>query len=80
MEHAEHVRTAEREKLRTKAERIAWRQLFRWTQVQMAMVEMGMAATDEVFLPYLEAGDEGQSLCQLFQAHEAKLLAASTGT
>src|SRR6185369_11311812 len=31
------------EALRAKARRVAWRQLLRWTQAQMAMIECGMA-------------------------------------
>lgn len=34
------------------AERIAWRQLLRWTQAQMALIETGMVEAAEVFLPY----------------------------
>lgn len=38
---------------REQAERVAWRQLLRWVQAQMAMVDAGMAQTREVFAPYL---------------------------
>lgn len=62
-------------RLQQKAERVAWRQLFRWTQVQMAMVDMGMAKTAEVFMPYMQA-DGGQSLFQLFEAQQLKQLEA----
>lgn len=42
---------------RTQAERVAWRQLFRWIQAQCAMIETGMVETAEVFMPYmLQAG------------------------
>ena len=36
---------------RAQAERVAWRQLLRWVQAQLALVGAGMAATREVFLP-----------------------------
>jgi hypothetical protein len=36
-----------------KAERIAWRQLLRWVQAQLAFIDCGMAQTAEVFMPYM---------------------------
>lgn len=57
------------------AERVAWRQLYRWVQAQLAMIEVGMAETPEVFLPYMQA-ENGRSMYQLFQEHEMKMLAA----
>lgn len=42
-----------RDKLREKAERVAWRQLLRWVQAQIAMIDIGMAQTAEVFMPYI---------------------------
>lgn len=35
------------------AQRIAWRQVFRWVQAQLALVEVRMVTTAEVFLPYM---------------------------
>ncbi len=65
----------DRAKLQAKAERIAWRQLFRWTQVQMAMIDMGMARPTEIFMPYaLNAA--GQTLYQVYEAQELKMLEA----
>jgi len=50
---------------RDQAERVAWRQLLRWTEAQIAMVETGMVKTDEVFLPYA-ATASGQTLYEQF--------------
>jgi len=36
-----------------RAPRVAWRQMLRWVQAQMALVETGMVQIEEVFLPYL---------------------------
>jgi hypothetical protein len=33
---------------RQQAERVAWRQLLRWTQAQLAMIEVGMVKAEEV--------------------------------
>lgn len=38
---------------RAQAKRTAWRQLYRWIQAQVAMIEAGMVETQEVFLPYV---------------------------
>ncbi len=38
------------------AERVAWRQLYRWILAQLAMIDTGMVAAQEVFLPYLQTG------------------------
>lgn len=39
------------------AERVAWRQLYRWVQAQVALIQTGMVEAGEVFLPYMEAKD-----------------------
>jgi len=61
-------------KLRAKAERIAWRQLLRWIQAQVAMIQTGMVQTHEVFLPYLQQG--GQTLFEAFVERGLKALPA----
>ncbi len=48
------------------ADRIAWRQLFGWIEAQLGMIDCGMLAAGEVFLPYL-IGANGQTLWQEFQ-------------
>lgn len=56
-----------------KARRVAWRQLLRWTQAQLAMIECGMTEASEVFFPYIQTG-AGQSLFEAFRASEFKML------
>ena len=46
------VDEAAKQAIRRQAERVAWRQLLRWIQAQLAMVEAGMAQPHEVFMPY----------------------------
>jgi hypothetical protein len=56
-----------------RAERIAWRQLLRWLEAQMAMVELGMAEDAEVFMPYaVQSG--GKTMFRMFS--EQRLLGA----
>ncbi len=46
---------------RVQSERVAWRQLLRWIQAQLAMIDTGMVAAEEVFLPYVQTAP-GQTL------------------
>lgn len=50
---------------REQSERVAWRQLLRWIEAQLAMIETGMVKTDEVFLPYA-AAPNGQTFYEYF--------------
>ncbi len=59
---------------RIQAERVAWRQLLRWVQAQLAMIETGMVDAAEVFLPYMERN--GRTLYQSFLDHGLKALPA----
>jgi hypothetical protein len=34
------------------ARRVAWRQILRWVEAQLALIETGMVKTEEVFMPY----------------------------
>ena len=61
------------ERLKAKANRIAWRQLLRWVQAQCAMIECGMTEPAEVFFPYIQA-NTGQSLFEIFKGSEFKQL------
>ena len=38
------------------AERVAWRQLLRWIQAQIALIDTGMVDPQEVFMPYIQTG------------------------
>jgi hypothetical protein len=62
------------EKDRAQAERVAWRQLLRWVQAQLAMIDCGMVKGEEVFLPYLVHAGSGQTLFEYFQKDGLKQL------
>jgi hypothetical protein len=38
--------------------RVAWRQILRWVQAQLALIETEMVKTEEVFLPYAIMPDQ----------------------
>jgi len=61
------------ENLHQKARRVAWRQLLRWTQAQLAMIECGMAEAGEVFFPYLQT-PAGTSIFDTYKEHGMKML------
>jgi hypothetical protein len=42
--------------LEAQAKRIAWRQILRWVEAQMAFIETGMVKMEEVFMPYIQVG------------------------
>ncbi len=44
------------ERDRAQAERVGWRQIYRWIQAQLALVDTGMVKAEEVFLPYVQTG------------------------
>lgn len=72
--HSRALGPEEEKKLREKSERIAWRQLLRWVQIQNAMIQTGMADAAEVYLPYLEV--RGTTLYRAFAEQQFKMLPA----
>jgi hypothetical protein len=64
------------ERLKADAERIGWRQLLRWVEAQIALMDLGMVKAQEVFFPYLTFDASGQTLFQKFEASGMKMLAA----
>lgn len=81
MEKRVSPRTAwkvDRAKLRNQAERVAWRQLLRWVQAQLAMIETGMVEPGEVFAPYISLAHGTLYQC-LVEGKIKGLLAAGGG-
>jgi hypothetical protein len=46
---------------RAQSEMVAWRQLFRWVQAQVALIQTGMVEAGEVFFPYMQ-DENGQTV------------------
>jgi hypothetical protein len=53
--------------LRPQAKRIAWRQILRWIEAQMAFARTGMVKIQEVFMPYIQVSITGQTLYERFE-------------
>lgn len=59
------------------AERVAWRQLLRWVQSQISMIETGMVQAAEVFMPYIVVNAQtNQTLFQRMSETQFKQLEA----
>jgi hypothetical protein len=61
-----------RARIREQAERVAWRQLLRWVQAQLAMIDVGMVKTHEVFMPYIQHPD-GRTFFEYFENKQLAL-------
>lgn len=48
--------------MKDQAKRVAWRQILRWIEAQLALVETNMVKIEEVFLPYLVVDKRGTTL------------------
>jgi hypothetical protein len=64
-------------RVRAQAERVAWRQLLRWVQAQLSMIEIGMAQKGEVFMPYIQQAD-GSTFWEYFESKQLALPAPQT--
>lgn len=64
---------------RAQAERVAWRQLLRWCQAQLAMIEVGMLKAEEVYTPYA-VQPNGRTLFEALTESRFKMLAAAQET
>jgi hypothetical protein len=53
--------------LTAQAKRVAWRQILRWVEAQLALTETKMAKLQEVFMPYLLM-DKGQTIFEKMES------------
>ena len=57
--------------LTAQAKRVAWRQILRWVEAQLALTETKMAKLHEVFMPYLIV-DKGQTIFEKLESQNWK--------
>lgn len=55
------------------ASRVAWRILKDWVRAQMAILETEMVTIDQIFLPYMQAGEGGKTLYEVMLDHHLQL-------
>ena len=60
------------------AERVAWRQLLRWVQAQIAMIDAGMVEAREIFAPYL-LDQSGRTLFECLEETRFRALPQGKG-
>lgn len=60
--------------MQEQAKRIAWRQILRWVEAQMALVNTDMVQIHEVFLPYIQVSISGETLAERLMASNFTLL------
>jgi len=56
------------------AERVAWRQLYKWIQAQLAIIDVGMVEAAEAFFPYIQNKDGSTLWEKAIQSNNFKLL------
>jgi len=77
MENVEKLLYPGREELtqamRNQAYRTAWANVRDWVAAQMALVQTGMAAMEEIFLPYMLDEQSGQTFFEVWREHQRLL-------
>ncbi len=61
------------ETAKLQAKRVAWRQILRWIEAQMALVETDMVKLQEVFMPYIQL-KLGNTLYEQLEGTKFKML------
>jgi hypothetical protein len=72
-ERSDEYLEKKREEYTPQAKRIAWRQILRWVEAQLALVETGMVKMVEVFVPYMLM-DKGKTLYEKLEETQFKML------
>ena len=54
------------------AERVAWRQLFRWLESHLAVIDGGLFTAGQLMTPFLEVAP-GQTVYEVIRAHPERL-------
>jgi len=62
------------EKLKEQAKRVAWRQILRWVEAQLALVQTDMVKIQEVFMPYIQVNIGGQTLYEKLEDSKFKMI------
>jgi len=63
-----------KEKDISQAKRVAWRQILRWVEAQLALVETDMVKIQEVFMSYIQVNVEGKTLYQKLEESKFKMI------
>lgn len=69
-ERKRYINASAENSLRQQAERVAWRIQKDWLEAQLAIVKVKMAELQQVFLPYIQDPETGQTVYE--KLHEQK--------
>ena len=61
------------------ARRVAWRQVFRWLEAQLALIETGMVEFAEVMLPYAQIGPGGATAYEAIRDRKFQAISDRVG-
>jgi hypothetical protein len=59
---------------REQAARVAWRVVKDWLEAQLALIETEMVRLDQVLLPYMITGEQGETVYQLMEQRQFQAL------
>lgn len=74
---ARRMATMHKEPIENQAKRVAWRQILRWLQAQLALLDTKMVEPSEVFLPYMQ-NRKGKTLFEEIKGGGYKMLGGPT--
>ena len=57
------------------AQRVAWRVMKDWLEVQLALIQAGVAELDQVMLPYMHTDDAGTTVWERYAVEQNERLA-----
>jgi len=63
----------------THARRVTWRIIKHWVDAQIALIEMNMAKTEEVFMPYMLSSQTNETLFQILERDELQKILPEKG-
>lgn len=67
------VRLEDEARIMEQAKRVGWRQILRWVEAQLALVETNMVEIQEVFMPYI-IDQTGQTIYEKLKANNFKAI------
>lgn len=61
------------------AQRVAWRVMKDWLEVQLALIQAGVAELDQVMLPYMHTDDTGTTVWERYSVEQSARAAIEAG-
>lgn len=68
LKRRKRIKESDIPELESQAKAVAWRQILRWVEAQLALVDTEMVKIQEVFLPYIQVGIKNETLYQQIES------------